>query len=96
MMKKYLTFIAICALLFSLSFTAFGETESDDYGKNFENELFSSFDRETRSAMELFGIESLDDAGAFDFSMDSLSDYFKTNLKEKSNAALRFFPSWRA
>ena len=91
MMKKYFSFIAVCALLFALALTAYAETESDDYGKAFENELFSAFDSETKAAMELFGIESLDDAGAFDFSLDSLSDYFKTNLKEKANAALRFF-----
>ena len=90
-MKKYFSFIAVCALLFALALTAYAETESDDYGKAFENELFSAFDSETKAAMELFGIESLDDAGAFDFSLDSLSDYFKTNLKEKANAALRFF-----
>ena len=58
MMKKYFSFLAVCALLFALALTAYAEPESDDYAKTFENELFSAFDSETKAAMELFGIES--------------------------------------
>lgn len=91
MMKKFLLFVSVVLFSFAFCFAVSAESEGDDYKEAFESELFSSFDSETKSALELFGITGFESAGAFDFSKDSLSDYFTTNLKEKVSSALRFF-----
>lgn len=90
-MKRCLKILVLLVLFSVYSITTYAAEESDYYKSDFENELFSVFDEETESALELFGIESFDDAKAFDFSMESVSAYFSTNLKEKASAALKFF-----
>lgn len=91
MMKKLLLLLVVCVLLSAFPVAVSAAGENNDYGKEFESELYSAFDSETKDALEMFGIDGIESAGVFDFSKDSLSDYFTTNLKEKANAAFRFF-----
>ena len=88
-MKFFLkTVLAAVIILAVLPFSAFAESGGEEYKNLVEDELFSSFDDEVKDALEAFGIETLD-GSAFDFSFESLSDYFSTNLKEKAGAAIK-------
>lgn len=90
MMKRALKIFLIAALLPLLSFAVFGEIGTDEYKKTVGGDLFSSFDSETKEALELFGIDKIE-TDIFDFSVKSLSDYFTTNLKDRVNSAIKPF-----
>lgn len=91
-MKK--TVIFITALLFFASLlschvAAFSEPDGESYSSELNENLFSIMDSDTREILEEFGIEN--STQAYQASFSSLVDYFSTNLKEKSTAAVRCF-----
>lgn len=91
MMKKILIFLLASVIASAFQIVCFAENANDDYGEAVGEELFSSFDKETKKVLELFGIDGIESAGAFDFSSESLSRYFKINLKEKLLSAVKMF-----
>lgn len=71
--------------------TVFAVDENEEYAARVEEELFSSFDEETKKSLELFGIEDFGSEKIFDVSIESVIHYFTTNLKEKSKTAIKSF-----
>lgn len=88
-MRKILKAVFIVMILLPLfSFISFGENEAEEYKNLVGDELFSSFDEEIKDALEVFGVNELENS-AFDFSFESISNYFSNNLKEKASAAIK-------
>ncbi len=89
-MKRIFKNLIIIMFIAALSFFVGAEAGSEDYKNSVNKDLFSSFDGETKEALELFGIDGIENS-VFDFSFESLSDYFTTNLKDKANSAIKLF-----
>lgn len=91
-MKKLTLFFVIITFFFVFfSFGAFSVNDSEDIQNRTEEELFSLFDQGTAEALEKIGIDSLDYSKIYNVSFSNLLSYFKTDLSEKFNEALKFF-----
>lgn len=87
---KYIIFVSVLFFL-ALGVTSFAIDENEEYASRVEEELFSSFDEETKEALELFGIEGFGNEKIFDVSIESLIHYFSTNLKDKAKSSIKGF-----
>lgn len=89
MMKKTVCFCVCLLLALFPAFFAAAEGEADEIAAEAQKALFSAFDSETRDTLSAFGLDEIGSQGVFDSSFESLADYFRTNLKEKSQNAVK-------
>ncbi len=90
MRKRIFSLLIAFFLVAFCGVSAFALEGEVDYQTAVEDELFSVFDNEITEALSLFGIDGLE-SGSLNFSVESLSHYFSTNLKEKAESALSLF-----
>ena len=89
MMKKTACFFVCLLFLFLTPLFAAAEGEADEIAAEAQKALFSAFDSETRDTLSAFGLDEIGSEKVFDSSFESLTDYFRTNLKEKAQNAVK-------
>lgn len=89
MMKKTACFFVCLLFLFLTPLFVAAEGEADEIAAEAQKALFSAFDSETKDTLSAFGLDEIGSKNVFDSSLESLTDYFRTNLKEKSQNAVK-------
>ncbi|MBR2893026.1 MAG: hypothetical protein IKB94_04145 [Clostridia bacterium] len=89
MKKLILIVISLCLLFLFQTQSLAADIDFDNLEESVSDELFSVIDDDVLSALEEMGIGKNGLSGVYNFSLDSITSFFSTTLKEKAEKCFR-------